>query len=176
MNFYMQYTDTDDSFEIGQECTVFYEIINNYVERQVLLAKDKLVGSNRKDKMLDYFLSECSITPDDFDIEDKNFKIITKIEFEEIWDKHCNLYKEEWNYSKNKFKIGMEVKGEVEVIYPQGIIIKLNETTLAITDYDKCLRNSPVTSIYPNQYISGKVKEYDEKNMWIVIEMSKVII
>ena len=175
MDFYMKIIDIDDSFGTGHECTVFYEVTNNYAMRQVLLSNDRIVGSNRKDEAFDYFLAEGSINIDDLDVIDENFKIITKKEFEEVWLKHCECYKSEWEQIKNKFKLGLQVQGEVEVLYPQGIIVKLEENTIAITDYDDCLKNSSVTSIYPHQYISCKVKEYDEENMWIVLQMPRII-
>lgn len=118
MNFYIKYTDTDDSFETGNECTVFYEVINNYATRQLLLSDGKFIGSNRKDEKLDYFLAEYSISIDDFDNREENFQIITEKEFEEVWLKHCKSYNEKWEHSKNKFKVGMQVQGRVEVLYP----------------------------------------------------------
>lgn len=175
MDFYIKITDTDDPFETGHKCTVFYEVINDYAMRQVLLSDSKLVGSNRKDETLDYFLAEGRINIDDFDVTGENLQIITEKEFKEVWLKHCELYKGEWEQSKIKFKVGMQVQGEVEVIYPQGVILKLDENTIAITNYDDCLKNSLVTSVYPHKYISGKVKEYDEENMWIVLQMTRVI-
>lgn len=116
MDFYMKYTDTDDSFETGHECIVFYEVINNYATRQLLLSDGKLVGSNRKDEKLDYFLAECSIGIEDFDLTDKNFQTITEKDFEEVWLKHCERYKDEWERSKEKFKVGMQVQGKVSTL------------------------------------------------------------
>lgn len=174
MNFYIKYIDKDDSFGIGQECTIFYEVIDNYATRQLLLSEGKFIGSNRKDEKLDYFLAECSISIEDFESAGGNLQMITEEEFEEAWRKHCERYKDEWDKSKNEFKVGMKVQGEVEVIYPQGIIVRLDEKTVAITDYNECINNSFVDSIYPNQCVNGSVKEYDEKNMWIVIQDSRI--
>lgn len=174
MKLYMKYIDSDNSLEAGGVCTVLYEVIDNYAARQLLLSRGKFVGSNRKDKKLDYFLAECSISIEDLKNTDEKFQIITQKEFEKIWGEYCELYKDEWNRSKSKFKVGTQVQGIVEAIYPQGIIIKLEEETVAITNYDECINNSFVGSIYPHQCVKGTVKEYDEKNMWIVIHDSRI--
>jgi len=175
MDFYIKITDADDLFETGHECTMLYEVIDNYAMRQVLISDGELIGSNRKDEIFDYFLAEGKMVIDELNITDENFEIITEREFEEVWLKHCESYKDEWEKSKIKFNIGMQVQGEVEVLYPQGIIVKLDENTIAITDYDDCLNNSSVTSICPRQNVADQVKGYNEKNMWIVLQMPKVI-
>lgn len=172
MNIYVKYTD--DWLDIGHECTVFYEINNDYATRQLLLSEDKFVGSNRKDGTLGYFLAEGNISIENFENSEGEFEIISEKDFEEMWLKHCKSYKDKWVRSKSKFKTGMQVQGAVEILYPQGVIIKLDEDTIAIADYDECLKNSSYKSLYPHQYVTGKVKGYDEINMWIVLEKPKI--
>lgn len=76
--------------------------------------------------------------------------------------------------AKEYFTKGKEVEGILKVFYPQGVIIELENKTIAIADYEECARNLEAKNLYPNHLVSAKVKDYDEKNMWIILEDAKV--
>lgn len=67
------------------------------------------------------------------------------------------------------------VEGVIEAIYPQGVIVRINTVTFGICDYTECYNNSGSEKIYSGNRIKGIVVDYDEVNLWIVIEDSKVI-
>ncbi|GEP63546.1 hypothetical protein CBE01nite_13140 [Clostridium beijerinckii] len=76
--------------------------------------------------------------------------------------------------AKEYFTKGKEVEGILKVFCPQGVIIELENKTIDIADYEECARNSEAKNLYPNHLVSAKVKDYDEKNMWIILEDARV--
>ena len=69
--------------------------------------------------------------------------------------------------SKEKYPIGKIVEGKIKYFYPQGIVMQIGETKGIYQDKESKASNE--FSKYPLDTIKGKVKGYDEKNMWLII-------
>ncbi|MCT4606569.1 MAG: hypothetical protein N4A64_10785 [Marinisporobacter sp.] len=172
---YFKWIDETGEYNEGISSVTYYELIDEYVLRQLMLIEDRWVGSNRKDKEFEYYLAEGKVTLKEINSFDGDISMISKDEFEELWEVHCSAHLELWKKSKEDYTVGMQLQGSIEVIYPQGMLIKVGKYTLALGDYEACVQKSSCKSLYPNQLISGKVKGYDEVNMWILLEECKIV-
>lgn len=94
------------------------------------------------------------------DLEGK-YEIIQCEKFEFVWLTSIQHYRKEWEQTKSKYTIGKKVKGYSSFFYPQGVIVKG-------CDFYAVYNNLMVNFI--NQKVEAKVKGYDEKNMWLIIE------
>ncbi|ABR34902.1 hypothetical protein [Clostridium beijerinckii] len=155
-------------FENGKEYDTYMEIVNGYAERQIMICDNRYIASNREDNDMGFFLAEGLIETNELD------EVVSQNEFEEVWSIHSKCILEDWLRAKEYFTKGKEVEGILKVFYPQGVIIELENKTIAIADYEECARNSEAKNLYPNHLVSAKVKDYDEKNMWIILEDAKV--
>jgi len=101
-------------------------------------------------------------------------KEISKDEFESVWNLHLNYHKTQWDNIKRKYKIGSSIMGYIQVFYPQGVIINLEEQTLGIANYDKCRTTAKPEWMYPGFRVTAIVDGYDEVNHWLVLKEPKV--
>lgn len=159
-----------DWFENGKEYDTYIEIVNGYAERQIMICDDRYIASNREDSDMEFFLAEGLIDINELE----ETEIVSKNEFEEVWSMHSKCLLQEWLRAKEYFTKGKDVSGILKVFYPQGVIVELANKTIAITDYEECARNSEAKNLYPNHLVCARVKDYDEKNMWIILEDAKV--
>lgn len=104
-------------------------------------------------------------------IDTKNdCELISANDFEDIWHKAVKELQPIWKVEKQNYLIGENVSGLVKYFYPQGAIIDLGEIQ-GCANTDSCIAKS----LYPNYKISGTVKGYDERNMWVLIDNCKII-
>lgn len=89
-----------------------------------------------------------------------DFQYISGEDFEIKWLSAMKTYEMDWKQIKRKYQIGNKVVGKSLFFYPQGTVIK-GQDFYAIYKGDKikCI----------NQEIVACIKEYDEKNMWLVL-------
>lgn len=164
-----RYFSWEDDYIRG---STYIEIEDDYAIKQNAVTQKKYIASNRKDEEHHYYLAEGLI--DVNDIVDEGGNEISEKQFYKIWNKHCEVLIHEWNKTKEKYSIGIEVEGESEVFYPQGVIVRISENVIGIADYIKCKENSQPENLYPHHKITGKVNGYDEINMWLILENPKV--
>lgn len=88
-------------------------------------------------------------------------KIISKNEFQELWDSCLARFSKQWKSVKTKYKIGSNVLGRVEYYYPQGIILKG-------TDFTALYRGKNNYRLH--EEVSVRIVKYDDDNMWFVVE------
>ncbi len=146
-------------FGDGKIWETYMEIMDKYVKRQVLVCEDETIGSNRKDKILGYFLVDSEINIDE--MEDIDF--VDKKDFELVWEKHINSFKKAFEEEKRRYNLGNKVEGKVEAIYPQGFVIDLCGAV------GFCLKKKD-REYKLNELGSFRVEGFDKKNLWIVLK------
>ena len=159
---YYKYVDYLNENDIG---TTYVEVDNKYVVRQIYKSPDRFVSSNRKDIKYDYFLAEGEFYIDDMDVDVVK---IEKIEFENIWEEMSGNYREEWLKLKETHKISERVTGVIDVFYPQGPIVRIDENTFAII-YDEDGGNCNLAYNWSEE-ITGIIAGYDDINMWLILK------
>jgi hypothetical protein len=160
-----RYFKWDDDNLLG---TTYIEIEDGYAIKQITKTPNKYIASNRKDNEQHFYLAEGLIDINEIiewggsEIDDRQFFI--------IWNKYRNENIDKWNQAKESYPIGAEIKGLIEVFYPQGVIINVSEDVIGIADYYQCRESTKPENLYPQHKIIGKVVGYDEINMWLVID------
>lgn len=96
-------------------------------------------------------------------------EIISKDEFEKVWENAVLPYRKIWNTEKLKYKKGQNISGIIKYFYPQGAVLDLNNG-YGCMNIENC-REKP---LYPGYSVSGTISGYDEENMWILIENCKL--
>ena len=92
-------------------------------------------------------------------------EIISKDEFEEVWENAVLPYRKIWSTEKLKYKKGQNISGIIKYFYPQGAVLDLNKGYGGMT-----IENCREKPLYPGCSVSGTISGYDEENMWILIE------
>ncbi len=140
------------------------------VYRQISKAQDQIVKLSNQRQSL-YEMLEHPI-----DSHDDDWLPISRADFEAEWLR-CNAeYMSEWEEAKAANEVGNTVKGRIEVIFPQGIIIHLNEIQYpGLVDYWKFAQHAQTENIYPNVQLIGTVAGYDEDNGWIKLEDARLL-
>lgn len=101
-------------------------------------------------------------------------RILTKEQFEIEWQQAIVPNLAAWKRTKKQYPPGKPVSGEIAMFYPQGAIIRLSDNAYAVTDYNKLRERTPAQYLYPGYWIEGIVSQYDEINLWLVIENCKI--
>ncbi|MDT8977658.1 hypothetical protein RQP50_15580 [Paenibacillus sp. chi10] len=101
-------------------------------------------------------------------------RIITKEQFEIEWQQAIEPNLAAWKITKKQYPLGRPVRGEIAMFYPQGAIIRMSDDAYAVTDYNKLRELTPAQYLYPSYCIEGFVVDYDEINLWLVIENCKI--
>ena len=162
------YKYKDEYSPVGGGIT-YIEIIGNYAYRQITVNGDKYIMSNIKVQEWDW-LAEGEFKYD----QDDEVEKISKDEFENIWSIHLTYNKTQWENTKQKYKIGSSISGHIQVFYPQGVIITLDENSLGVANYDECRATAKSEWMFPGFRVTAIVGEYDEINHWLILEEPKV--
>lgn len=140
--------------KLGKE-QYWYELDEEgYASRQINVDEDGQIHVS----CLEDCLAEGLINEDDLE----GYVIhLSKQEFENLWQTTLKKYEVVWKDIKKKYPIGIFVQGKCSYSYPQGSIIRGNDfIAIYIGEESFCL----------NKLVQYKVKSYDEKNMWLVVE------
>lgn len=148
--------------------TTYIEICDDLPSKQIAVTSKKYIASNRKDDEYHFYLAEGKI--DENEIIEYGGTEISEGQFYSIWNNYRNEQIDTWNQTKEKYPIGSEIKGFIEVLYPQGIIVNISQNVIGVADYIKCRDRTKPEILYPQHKIIGKVASYDETNMWLVID------
>lgn len=133
---------------------------DNIATRQIIKEADDIIRIS----CIEDCLAEGVINIED--LEGEIIKISSE-EFEDKWKAEIKAYYKNWEFQKVKYPIGKIVEGEIKYFYPQGIIMQIGETKGIYQDKESKESNEYIK--YPLNTIKGKVKGYDEKNMWLII-------
>lgn len=163
----MHYCKYEDCLD-GIKGYAYLEIEDKCVIRQISKICDRFIALNRNDSNPRYWhwLAEVDFNVNEFD----NIILIDKAEFEEIWLENNKQYLTLWNKIKKNYSIGMKVKGAIEVFYPQGTIIAIDNGVLGIANYNECRNSTTQENIYRGLLVESIVKGYNEEDMWLILD------
>jgi hypothetical protein len=135
-----------------------------YCIRAVFEVNNKLTTTNFMD-------DECFLPEGSFcNYKEYLGEKITEIEFNKFWKMALKPFENKWNELKNKYKIGDNIKGKINCMYPQGIILDIGEIFYGIANYEECKTKYASKYLYPKNEMNVKIIEYDEENMWIKLK------
>ncbi|MBI9051094.1 MAG: hypothetical protein JEZ00_16855 [Anaerolineaceae bacterium] len=128
---YYKYKDEESEIAPGME---YLETDDGWAIRQIAFNGKEHLASNRKypNGRMGLADQQC-----DFDIFEEIIPI-SKQEFDNIWNAHLTIHQDEWNAIKEIHPIGKEVKGVIEIFFPQGVIVDLGGNALGVADYAAC--------------------------------------
>lgn len=163
---YYKYHDAHTPIDGG---ITYIEVIDGYAYRQITVNDDKYIMSNIKVQELDW-LAEGEIKLDSTD----EIIGISKEEFESIWNSHLNYHQSQWEHTKQRYKIEKSVTGYIQVFYPQGVIITLDEESLGVADYKECRATAKLEWMSPGYRVTALIDGYDEVNHWLILKEPRV--
>jgi hypothetical protein len=169
MKRYFKWDDDDDNLR----GTTYIETNDGIASKQIAVTWNKNIASNRKDEEHHFYLAEEII--DVNELIEYGGSEISKSQFYNVWNKYLDGLIVEWNNTKEKFSIGSEIEGIIEVFYPSGVIITISQDVIGIAGYNKCRNSTKPEKLYPQRKIIGEVVGYDEANMWLVIDNPKIL-
>lgn len=126
---------------------------DSYATRQIILSDDLYHFSCIEDCLAEGVINDKELADDIVDI--------SLIEFDTIWKEVLKEYNDAWNKTKEKYKIGDSIIGNLKYYYPQGAIFISKDT---IINY-KGTKNVAIHSDLEMRIIG-----YDETNMWVITE------
>ena len=103
-------------------------------------------------------LAEGSIITDELE---GTYKEISREDFEIQWKLAIKPVYNEWLIIKQKYPIGTNVEGICKFFYPQGSIVEGTDFFAVYTGKKDLLCNS---------ILVARVKNYDEDNLWLILE------
>ncbi|THF76894.1 hypothetical protein [Cohnella fermenti] len=146
-------------FEIDGEGVVY---------RQVTVIDGLIYVSNRPYGSRHFILSE---SPIEFNLQEA----IRKQDFEAIWKRGNQPFYSRWEEIKVRCSKGDLIEGEIECIFPHGIVINLNDDIYGVVDYKAVCKKSGSRRIYPRNKVRGTISGFDEENLWLIISDGEVI-
>jgi hypothetical protein len=166
----MRYYKFPEEGDPADDGLTYVETDGGWTIRQITVRDSQYLASN-----VDY--PESGIGLADQQIDYDAFEEVTPIssdEFEAVWNTHLAQHGHDWIASKARYPVGQRVHGSVRIFYPQGVIIKLDATTLGIVAYD-AYREAIGTAIPSTGVaVAVTVDGYDERNHWIVLTQPTV--
>lgn len=166
MEYYrLSYEENDENyyFEINEEQTVLREVIED---------EERWIVSSQRDEELHFCLYDQQF---DQDMNQAIREDISAEEFEKVWQEALKPYMKDWEKTMQTFKVGDHVKGIVEVIYPQGIILSLPNDALGVINVGDCVKGIPAESLYPGHLLKAVVAGFDQVNLWIKLEQGTIV-
>lgn len=154
---YFQFEKEEFYIELDNEHCALRQIIISYDNKPLISCRNDC-------------LAEGQIDSDNLD---GKISYISKDTFEKVWGLYTSPYRETWNKEKKFYPIGARVKGTVRYFYPYGIIFDIGNLQ-GCADYRVTQNNSTADALNINHIITGVVSGYDEDNMWLLIDESKM--
>jgi hypothetical protein len=168
----MRYFKYDDEYSEIAGGMTYVETDDGWAIRQLTINGDQYLASNINDPKSGMNLADGQI---DYDSLDQDQVIeITHEAFEAVWQTVLTRHEVIWRQSQTKYQISMSVEGTLLVFYPQGVIVKLDDTTLGVANHALCHRSSQREHMYPGHKVTAIVGGYDEQNHWIVLDSPQV--
>ncbi|MBL1225092.1 hypothetical protein [Enterococcus sp. BWR-S5] len=106
---------------------------------------------------------------------DELVSFISAEDFEAVWQSQLSHYMDRFQRGKSEYPIGASVIGTVKMIYPQGVLVSINDY-IALASYQR-LEDSCISAgeIYAGQTVHGKILAYDEQNLWLLLDEETVL-
>ena len=124
---------------------------SGYAIRQIILSEDGYHVSCVED-----CLAEGKIVENDLEVNVINISVA---DFNIVWDKALDEYKQTWNMTKKKYKINDFITATFAYFYPQGPIFKNKNIVIKYVG-DKTVKL--------HDKLTLTVIGYDDTNMWLV--------
>jgi hypothetical protein len=168
----MRYFKYDDEYSEIAGGSTYIETDDGWAMRQLTINGDKYLVSNINDPDSGMNLTDAQI---DYDALDHDQVMeITREEFEAAWQTVLTRHEAVWHESQTKYPINTSVEGSLLVFYPQGVIVKLDDTTLGVADHALCHQSSKREHMYLGHKVTAIVGGYDEQNHWVVLNVPQV--
>lgn len=167
----MKYYKYADDYSPISGGTTYIETDDGLAIRQITVNGDRYIVSNLRHPPWGLMLAEGRI---DYDSLGDNVVEISPTEFETIWNTHLAKHYPQWQVHKRTYPVGAAVQGWIEIFYPQGVIVYLNDGTRGVADCAACKASSAPEWMYPGYKVTSIVNGYDEVNHWLVLERPKV--
>ncbi len=164
---YYKYEDEYSPIDGG---VTYIETEEGVAYRQITVDGEKYLMSNINYPKWGMMLAEGKI---DYTVIDVVQEISQK-EFDDIWNAHLIERQVQWHKTKERYTRGSEVTGFIQLFYPQGVIVNLDEGSLGVADYAECRATAKAERMYPGYRVTAIVADYDELNYWLVLGKPKV--
>ncbi|MBA8268911.1 hypothetical protein HVY28_19540 [Escherichia fergusonii] len=96
-----------------------------------------------------------------------DYEIITREQFESVWQEATAVEGEKWHEEKLKYVPGMAIQVTIQYFYPQGTICRMGDRLFCASIKTTFLHG---VSLGPGANILGAIAGYDEPNMWILLD------
>ncbi len=164
---YYKYWDEESPIDGG---FTYLETDGGYAIRQITVHADRFFASNVRYPHWGLCLAEGHVNYDSID----KVTLISKNEFDEIWQKHLLQHRSQWNKAKQVCRIGSKVEGSIVIFFPQGVIIDLGDDVLGVADYKECKASTKPEFMYPKHKVTAIVEGYDKVNQWVILASPQV--
>ncbi len=160
-----------------QEEKVYYEVnLEGYTERQIIEKNDgtveiscvhdclaegnfiKIIGELLEDE-INAGNEEVQNVEDVLKMYNSGF--MYKTQFNEKWEKYSKQYRDNYENLKSEINTGDIIEGKIVAFYPQGALIE---------DGENLYLHKGVSNKSVNNKVTGKVVDFDEVNMWVVVK------
>lgn len=148
----------------------YVETDEGYAWRQITVNDERYVASNLVYPGRGMMLAEGQVDYDSISTVEE----ISQTEFETIWNSHLANHQAQWNKSKQLLAIGTAVQGYIQIFYPQGVIVNLDNDILGVADYLTCEISAQPQWMYPGYKVTAIVAGYDEANHWLLLDKPQV--
>lgn len=133
----------------------------NYAVRQVEIERD---GTRKASCFADCLAEKQIDKTDDYLME------ISKAQFEAVWAECTAERRCGWDSVKAAYPVGNRVSGTIVCFYPQGVLVRLKNSMGCVMNTG-CGEKGGQNAMYAGNSIQGTVTGYDEKNMWILLDV-----
>lgn len=115
-------------------------------------------------------LTKYHILPEgSWDLSLDGIKLCSKEVFLKLWNESMGIYEEPWNKLKLNHKIGQVLYLPVVCLYPQGVILKINNLFNALANYEYCNKKFGSDKMYPTNIFELKLLGFDDENKLVIV-------
>ena len=160
-----------DAYSPIQNAITYIETLDGSVLRQITVNTNECIASNLYHPKWGLVLAEGYVDYDSI----AEVELITENDFEEIWSRALKENQRAWEETKSSYPVGSYLIGKIAIFYPQGIIIRIGDNALGVTNYKECKSAIGPEKMYPNHKIEAIVSGYNEKFNWLELSNPKGI-
>lgn len=153
----MNYYKINDAISTKKD--TYLEVERGTALRQITISDKEVVSSNIKSAEYHFCLFDQEV-----DVVNPVYIEIKREDFENAWKVALKQYYDKWGKKKKKYPIGSEIEGRIEINYPQGTILEIEDEVYAVADYEEARMCR-----FIGTSIKGCVYDYDNDNLWLKI-------
>lgn len=146
-----------------------------YVVRAITTNGTQVMASNRPYLAWGFCLPDKTVDPADL-VPDGIIPVdaISEATFNQVWDTQRAIFQTAWEASKVAYPVGTHVEGWIELFYPQGMIVNLDDGVYGVADYAEAQASAPPMTLYGGYRVTAVVVGYDEVNQWLMVGQPQV--